>query len=109
MTLGLTVGELRDVLADLDDDMQVVVNSIEGFCGGICSASIAHSHSEDEEVFLRLLCSDEEDDFDATIGDPPGEIEGLEEVEVASSKHVVEVKKAKTVKVKTAKVKGKSK
>lgn len=57
---GLTVGQLRQALEGIQDDMAVTVRT-EDFCGGISGAS--PELDEDGLMHFAIDCSDDEDDF----------------------------------------------
>jgi hypothetical protein len=67
--LGWNVGRLRAALADLPDDLEIVVHAKEErddgdthVCGGIYGTSLGESHA-DGKTFLSLHVSDAAEDF----------------------------------------------
>jgi hypothetical protein len=53
-----TVRDLKRALAQVPDDLQIVVRGIDedggDFCGGIFSAEVERSHDEDESPFFAI-------------------------------------------------------
>lgn len=70
-TPGLTVGELRQALAGVPDETEIVIRFFpnedgggEDVCGGILTASVEHAHDEDDTPFFAIDCTDDPDRFE---------------------------------------------
>lgn len=64
---GLNVGQLRKALADLPDDMDVVVRTNDEWQEGGGAGGVVTAHADrscDDEQFFAIDCSNDNDDFE---------------------------------------------
>lgn len=65
----MTVGELRQLLDGVDDDLEIVVRAWDDagsdYCGGISGAQVELAHDEDCSPYFALDCCQDDDEEEA--------------------------------------------
>lgn len=61
----MTVGELRELLDGVSDDLEIVVRAWDDendYCGTITYAEVEYAHDDADSTFLAIDCCQEDDD-----------------------------------------------